>query len=207
MKKGVIYYLPIFGIIVFLLLFYYSTTVYPGGSQANMSSPGFNWIHNYWCNLTDKIAMNGSNNPARPFAITAMILLCGSLLIFFNLFAVNYAGSGLRKKVIQTSGLLSMIFTSMIFTSWHNQMILLACGAGSIITIAIIITGWKGNPLIYKITAGLCTVLLILNALIYYTGQYLIILPLLQKITFLLILLWITGLNFRMIQINNLKKT
>ena len=204
MKKGVIYYLPILGIIVFLILFYYSTTLYPGGSQVNMSSPGFSWIHNYWCNLTDKIAMNGVINPARAFAIPAMIILCGSLLIFFNLFAVIFAGSVLKKRVIQYSGFLAMIFTSLIFTSWHNLMILFACAAGSIVTITIIMEGWKNGPWFYKITGSICTVLLILNTLIYYTGQYLIILPFLQKITFLLILIWISGMNIRMIQINNI---
>jgi hypothetical protein len=61
----------------------YASMLYPGGSQADLQSVGYDWIHNYWCNLMNDQAMNGQSNPAKPFAVVAMVILCLSLLVFF----------------------------------------------------------------------------------------------------------------------------
>src|SRR3954449_6164304 len=63
--------LPLFGIILFLLLYFIATLYYPGGAQFDKTTKGFSWTQNYWCNLLNENAINGLPNPARPIAITA----------------------------------------------------------------------------------------------------------------------------------------
>ena len=100
----------------FVGLYVFAASLYPGGSQANMNSVGFDWFNNYWCNLMNEKAMNGLENPARPIAITAMIILCASLLLFFIQFAKHYVKNRTWKMIIQILGTLSMISAALIFT-------------------------------------------------------------------------------------------
>ena len=118
--------IPTLGISCFIILFFYAASLYPGGSQADLNHIGFDWINNYWCNLTNERGMNGMLNPARPIAITAMIILCTSLSVFFYLFANFFAQSSLSKFLIKFGGSLSMFFAVFIFTAYHDLMTILA---------------------------------------------------------------------------------
>ncbi|PIQ21332.1 MAG: hypothetical protein COW65_09725 [Cytophagales bacterium CG18_big_fil_WC_8_21_14_2_50_42_9] len=80
---------PLFGSTLFLLLYFVATLYYPGGSQFDKNTKGFSWAHNYWCNLLNENAINGQPNPARPIALTAMMVLCLTLTVFWYLFPIQ----------------------------------------------------------------------------------------------------------------------
>ena len=199
-KKGSQYqianFIPVIGIVIFVGLYIFSSTLYPGGSQANLNSEGFDWINNYWCNLMNEKGMNGQPNPAKPYSIIAMIILCLSLMFFFIQFAQIYSKSKIWKRIIKTSGIISMSFAILIFTKYHDLMTTLSSIFGLFVVIGIIREIYKSKLSIYKITGVICILILGLNNYIYYTQQFIEVLPLLQKITFAIVLLWISGLNF-----------
>ena len=199
-KKGSQYQIanliPVIGIVIFVGLYIFSSTLYPGGSQANLNSEGFDWINNYWCNLMNEKGMNGQPNPAKPYSIIAMIILCLSLMFFFIQFAQIYSKSKIWKRIIKTSGIISMSFAILIFTKYHDLMTTLSSIFGLFVVIGIIREIYKSKLSIYKITGVICILILGLNNYIYYTQQFIEVLPLLQKITFAIVLLWISGLNF-----------
>ena len=199
-KKGSQYQIanliPVIGIVIFVGLYIFSSTLYPGGSQANLNSEGFDWINNYWCNLMNEKGMNGQTNPAKPYSIIAMIILCLSLMFFFIQFAQIYSKSKIWKRIIKTSGIISMSFAILIFTKYHDLMTTLSSIFGLFVVIGIIREIYKSKLSIYKITGVICILILGLNNYIYYTQQFIEVLPLLQKITFAIVLLWIIGLNF-----------
>jgi hypothetical protein len=195
-------YSPTIGILIFAGLYIYATIVYPGGSQVNPSATRFDWINNYWCTLFDKTAVNGQPNPARPFSIAGMFILWISLLIFFFRFSELLSTSAIWKKLIRISATVSLTFASLLFTRLHDFATTAASLTG-IITLTGIIWGVsKSNLVFYKITGIICILLLAINNYIYYSGQFIIALPLIQKFTFLAVLLWITGLNHKMMQKN-----
>jgi len=187
--------IPLIGILGFVVLYIYSTTLYPGGSQADPNALGFDWIHNYWCNLTNELGMNGQPNPARPFAIAAMTLLCTSLWVFFIQFAQTFAKSKTWRVLIQIGGTLSMISAIFIFTAYHDVMTTLSSIFGLFVVIGIIREIYQSNLVAYKVSGVFCIALLGLNNYIYYTEHFLHTLPLLQKFTFAVVLTWIVGLN------------
>ena len=199
-KKGSLYQIanliPVIGIAIFVGLYIFSSTLYPGGSQANLNSEGFDWINNYWCNLMNEKGMNGQPNPAKPYSIIAMIILCLSLMFFFIQFAQIYSKSKIWKRIIKTSGIISMSFAILIFTKYHDLMTTLSSIFGLFVVIGIIREIYKSKLSIYKITGVICILILGINNYIYYTQQFIQVLPLLQKITFAIVLLWISGLNF-----------
>jgi hypothetical protein len=74
----------LFGILVFGCLLLIATSVYPGGSQQDAHSTGFDWRQNYISNLFSPLAMNGAVNSSRPWAITGWVLLCVTVAGFFE---------------------------------------------------------------------------------------------------------------------------
>ena len=119
-------HIPLIGILSFTVLYVYSTNLYPGGSSANLISPGFDWVHNYWCNLMNTKAINGIINRARPYAIASLIILCGSLVVFFYQFAEYATENNFWKKAIKFTGTLSMLFGVLIFTKYHDLMTIIS---------------------------------------------------------------------------------
>lgn len=200
MKKlnNFIIILPTFGILLFVGLFFYASKLYPGGSQADLNSVGFDWVNNYWCNLTNEKGMNGIENPARSFAISAMVILCSSLVLFFITFTKYFVENQIWKAIIQISGILSMISAVLIFTKYHGIMTTISSVFGVLVVVGIIRTIYKSELTFYKKNGIVCIILLGINNLIYYSGNYIEYLPLIQKITFAWVLTWIVGLNLKM---------
>ena len=188
--------LPTIGILVFAGLYVYSASLYPGGSQANPNSVGFDWINNYWCNLMNEYSMNGQKNPARAFAITAMVILCASLALFFVQFAQRFAKNQTWRIVIKICGVLTMSFAILIFTEYHDLMTTISSIFGVFVVIGIIWEVYRSNLNLFKIGGLVCIILLGLNNYIYYSGNGIDHLPLIQKITFAIVLVWIIGLNY-----------
>lgn len=142
--------------------------------------------------------MNGQMNPARPYAITAMIILCASLALFFIQFSENFAKNRFWKFTIKIFGVISMTFAVLIFTKYHDLMTTLSSVFGVFVVVGIIWEVYKSNLSLFKIGGIVCVLLLGVNNYIYYSGNGIEYLPLIQKITFAVVLIWIIGLNYKL---------
>lgn len=189
------FYFPTIGILVFVVLFIYSSTLYPGGSQADLKSVGFDWYHNYWCNLLREEGMNGEQNPARPIAIFAMLILCISLAVFFYQFSVSMPMSPFWKYMIQVGGLLSMGFVMLLFTSFHDQSIIISSIFGLAAIIGMLVVLWQNQSSPFLWSFVFCLFLFAINNYIYYSNHYVEVLPFIQKISLAATLLWISWMN------------
>jgi hypothetical protein len=190
-SKSVWILLPVFGTLLFLILYILATFLYPGGSQIDKNAIGFSWINNYWCNLLDKQAINGAYNPARPVALTGMLILCLTLSTFWYLFPKNLATKKAIKKIIQISGIISMSVALFLFTKFHDLVTNLASFFGVIALVGTFLV-------LYEIKwfslfrFGIFNFLLVgLNNYVYYTKGLIVFLPLIQKISFASFLIWI----------------
>lgn len=190
-------WIPTIGISLFFGIYWYAATLYPGGSQLNAHSVGFDWVNNYWCDLLGAKGTNGQLNPARPIAIIAMAILCLSLIQFFWQFSNTLAASRLWARFINICGAIAMFFSLLIFTKYHDLMIILASLFGLPVVIGIIKGIYQSNLTAFKISGLICLLLLSANNYIYYTNHLLEWLPLLQKISFLIVLGWIVGLSIK----------
>jgi len=141
---------------------------------------------------------NGKVNPARPFSVFAMIVICLSLMVFFIQFADAYSKERIWKITIKTNGVISMAFAMLIFTRYHDLMTIVSSFFGLFVLVGIIRTIYKSELTSYKITGVLCVLLLGMNNYIYYTQDFIEYLPLLQKITLVIVLIWVIGLNYEM---------
>ncbi len=191
--------IPVWGSIVFSLLYFLATLYYPGGSAFNRDTKGFSWANNYWCNLLDGKAINGQPNSAQPVAWVAMLVLCFTLTYFWWIFPRYTTLRRYTKAMIRVSGLLAMGVGILLFTRIDHDLITnLASLLGLIATVGTFTglykNGWKGLFLF-----GVLNILLVIaNNFLYYNEAYISYLPLVQKITFASFLAWICCISFRM---------
>lgn len=197
--------LPAACILLFIILYIVATFHYPGGSQADIHSIGFSWKNNYWCNLLNENAINGEVNPARAWAMSGMAILCAGLIIFWIQFACFYVKNKYWKAVIPVSGTLAMIGGYFSYTNLHDVIINFASACGLIALagtmVAIYSLRWRT-----LFRWGLLNMLLVLiNNVFYYNPSLIQYLPVIQKITFLIFLLWFIFFSWRMYGFSELK--
>ncbi len=155
----------------------------------------------FWSKIS-KDSQNGEINTARPIAITAMIILAGSLVFswYYIPGLLNLKKPG--KSIIRYTGILSMISLFFLFAGpdAHDTVFNIA-GALGVVAMTTTLVGLFKTRL-YKLLwlSITCVSLLLINNYIYYTKDYLFYLPLIQKISFLLFILWFSLLDILLYQ-------
>jgi len=192
--------IPLFGTLLYTLLYFIASRYYPGGSQFDKNSIGFSWTQNYWCNLLNVYAINGQPNPARPIALIASVVLCLTLIIFWWLFPLFVEFKKTIRLIIQVSGFISMTIGLFLFTSFHDVLINVATffGLG-----AIAVTFFGLFKLRWKKLFGMGVInilLVVINNTLYYNSGLTHFLPVVQKITFSFFLLWICLISLNLYQ-------
>ena len=195
--KRFIVLIPLFGALLFVVLYIVATLLYPGGSQADKNGVGFSWTHNYWCNLLNEQAINGQVNPARPVAMIAMFVLCVTLAMFWFLFARIINFSAKASFTLSFSGFVSMSVAMFLFTSYHDMVINVAGFFGLIALTGTFVGLYKNKWLPLFIFGLFNLALVIVNNILYYSGS-LKYLPVVQKISFLFFLVWICWIDLRL---------
>lgn len=145
--------------------------------------------------------MNGEINPARPVAIIGMIVLCISLAIFWYQFARIIKFEKNWERIIQSSGIISMAAAVFIFSRYHDVIIPVS-GILAIFAIAGTFLGLHkmGWTRLYRF--GIFNLaLMAINNFIYYTHHSIFLLPVVQKVTFLCVLTWISIIDIRLYQL------
>ncbi len=190
---------PTIGTILFVCLYFIATFFYPGGSQANKNSIGFSWINNYWCNLLNDTAINGQQNSAQPIALTAMFILCLALIYFWLNFPKYTSIKRSYKLVIQICGTLAMTIGFFLFTKIDHDLITNLSSLLGLIAMSGIFTGLYKNRWRTLLNFGILNILLVIaNNILYYNKELILYLPIVQKITFATVLIWICSINIKM---------
>jgi hypothetical protein len=188
-------HLILIGIILGTALLLISTMFYPGGSQADLNSPGYDWKNNYLCNLFDIKAMNGAYNQARTWAVAGMFFLCLSVALFFIDFSEKIPVKS-ASRIIRFSGTGAMIFAFLTVTSYHDLMVTLANTLALVSLFYITFFIFKTKMNLLKLLTVFCLLIAYACTYIYYTRHYLELLPFLQKVDLLFILTWLLCLNY-----------
>lgn len=182
---------PLFGSLLYALLYFVASLYYPGGSQFDKNSIGFSWTQNYWCNLLNENAINGQLNAARPIAFFALFVLYLTLVSFWWLFPQYAQLNNKVRLAIQISGIISMTTGFFLFTSLHDTIINIATVLGLVAVAGtfygLLILNWK--KLFWMGTINI--LLIIANNVLYNNSELIYLLPLVQKISFAYFLLWI----------------
>lgn len=186
------------GSAVFILLYIIATFYYPGGHHTEKTARGFSWLHNYWCNLMGEKGVNGEPNGARSIAFAAMGVLCVTMAVFAYIFPGQVPFRKWVRIMLQLSGIGSMMVAFFIFTEQHDLLINIASLLGVVGAIGTMIglRMLRWNNLFWFGVFNL--VLVVLNNVLYHNEGLIFALPVVQKITFLSFLLWISMMSIGM---------
>jgi len=205
-------YSILLGIIISIFLLVIATLYYPGGSQFDKTSIGYDWKNNYISNLFGEKAVNGSDNASRFWAIGGMMFLSTTFAIFFIEFSKKIPAKG-AAQVIKYFGAGAMLFTFLIATPLHDKMITIASTMTLISIFYITVFVLKSRLLLFKFLCVACLVVFYCSLYMYYSGTFLRFLSIMQKVTFATIIILIVGLeyfahkeNFEHIKTANIKK-
>jgi hypothetical protein len=187
------YYLlvPIFGICLFVILFFASTFLYPGGNQLDKNLKGFSFLNNYWCDLLSIEAKNGQPNLARPLAISAWVMLCFTLSFFWQRIPGFLCIPDMMKKTIRICGITTMAVAALMFTQMHNIVIHISALTGCLASLATFIGLFKTRLYNFFYFGLISFILMGMNYCMMVFGVFISYLPLIQKITFTVILMCI----------------
>lgn len=183
------------GIIIGVLLLVVAARYYPGGSQEDKNSIGYDWKNNYLCNLFSEKSINGADNTSRPWAIAGMFFLCAGFALFFIDFSKKISLKG-AARVIRYCGAGAMVFALLVVTPWHDLMVTVAGTLALVSMFYITLFVFKSKLHFFKILSILCLLVFYCCNYIYYSGNYLQFLPIMQKIVFVVITAWMVGLEY-----------
>jgi hypothetical protein len=176
-------------------LLFIATQNYPGGSQYDKNSIGYDWKNNYLSNLFGEKAVNGSVNRSRSWAIFGMLFLCASFALFFIEFSKKIPFNG-PSKIIRYSGVLAMLFAFLTVTPYHDIMVTIAVTLALISMFYITVFVLKSRLHLFKILSIACLFTFYCGNYVYYTRNYLEILPILQKTALALTTTWFLLLQY-----------
>lgn len=185
------------GFIIFIMLYLAAAWVYPGGSEMDPTSPSFSFAHNYWCDLLQRRAENGMPNHARVIAISAMVILCASIVVFWWALPVLFQTGSPVKMLVRISGMLSMLILAFLRGNTHDEVINGSVALGSITMLFTFYSLYRSGMRAYAWFGIICLLLSLLNGYIYYSGQWFNYLALVQKITFISFLTWFSLLSLK----------
>lgn len=182
------------GIIISLLLLVIATWHYPGGSQFDKTSIGYNWRTNYISNLFGEKAVNGADNTARFWAMGGMVFLSVSFALFFAGFSERIPAKR-AAKVIKYIGVSGMIFTFLIATPLHDVMVTVASTMFLISLFYITVFVFKSKLHWFKLFCVVGLLIFYGTLYLYGTGSFKF-LPIMQKLNFAVTIVLVLSLQY-----------
>jgi hypothetical protein len=171
-----------------------ATLIYPGGSLHDKSSIGFNWSENFFSDLFDAEAINGSRNVSRIWALVGIAFHSLGYGIFF----INMSKK-IRAKhpatVLKLIGGANILFTFLIATPLHDIMVIISSTLFLIGLFYITVFILKTKRHFLKIACIVFLLTFYFTLFLYGFGNW-GLLAIMQKVSFICSLLLVLGLEY-----------
>jgi hypothetical protein len=183
------------GILIALLLLFIATLYYPGGSQYDKNTAGYDWKNNYLSNLFSPKAVNGADNASRPWAVAGMLFLCASFAVFFIEFSKKIPSKG-AARIIKYFGIGSMLAAFLAVTPYHDLMIAVTSTLGLVSMFYITVFIFQSKLHLFKILCIVSLLTVYCCNYVYYTRNYMALLPIMQKVCIATAIAWVIALQY-----------
>lgn len=187
---------PLLALFLSACLFVLAASYYPGGTTTSATTVGYDWTRNFISSLFAPTALNGAANPARYFAIPAMLLLCLSVGFVFKRISTTTTSKP-HRKTIEIGGVGSMVYAFLVVTPMHNLMVTISLLFFVVASLAVLSFLRIGREWRLLFTGLVCLVLLFVAAFIYYGNVLYGVLPVLQKLSFIASTSWLFAVYYR----------
>ncbi|MEI8272924.1 MAG: hypothetical protein WCG08_09905 [Paludibacter sp.] len=187
-------YLVIIGIIISLIFIIIAISSYPGGTYQDKNSIGFDWTRNYFSNLFETKAINGSQNPSLIYAYIGVFIYSITCTVFF----FNMSKKIPEKKVanfIKYTGIVTMPFTFLVITPLHDVMLIISNFLFWTCIIVITVFVLKTRLHFLKLYCIICLLIFYYAVYIHASNNW-DLLPIIQKVNNASSILLIIGLEY-----------
>lgn len=184
-------HLPPLGIGLFIVLYIYSAGNYPGGSVVDSESIGYDWFHNYWCDLMYRYSLNGEINLARPSAVAGWVILCISILYILIALITKLFRVTSKRRLLYACSFLAMALGLFAFTDNHDLFVMLSFPFGAITVLVLAIEAQSIPNLFIKFGSWLVVISLTASFIMYFTSIGLYWIGFIQKIALAISFLWV----------------
>lgn len=186
--------LPPIGILLSIGLFIVATTYYPGGSITSRNVVGYDWTQHFISTLFAVTALNGARNPARYFALPAMLMFCISMAAMFRSVS-RQATSPAMKKTIDIGGIGAMVYAFLaVATPMHDLLVTVSLVFSLAAILATLYTVYRARQTNLLIAGAICLALVVVSAVMYYGHVLFALLPIAQKLVFVTGTGWVLAL-------------
>lgn len=183
------------GILISISLLILATIFYPGGSQLDKDSIGYDWTNNYISNLFGEKAVNGSDNTGRFWAVAGMAFLSASFALFFIEFSKKIPKKN-AAQIVKFVGVSCMLFAFLIATPLHNTMVVISSIMFLICIFYITVFVFMTKLHVFKFLCVTCLLIFYTTLYIYGSEDLREFLPIMQKVTFTICILLVLGLEY-----------
>lgn len=187
--------LPLIGMGLFVILFLVTTWQYNTKLDGLANNISFSLRENYLCELLNINTYEGVVNPAYITARIALTIICFSYILFWYQLPKLFPLKNNRQKFMQVNGMLSMAILLFLATGNHDTIIRIAGFFWAIAILFALIELYKTGFYVHFVFGTFCLLLFLYNYVIYEAEIQLELLPIIQKITFVLFLSWFAYLN------------
>lgn len=181
---------PFIGMALFCIFYVIAAIYYPGGSYVNPDQIGFSFLDNYLCDLLDSNAINGNENIARIPSRIAFGILCLTLIFIWYQIPRLFKTKNFNHDLIRVCGIIAMLAAFFLASGTHDTIVYTAGIVGSVAFLATFIELFKEGYYKLFILGICCLVLILVNFVVYETGNNRNMLPIIQKITFIICISW-----------------
>ncbi|HVI46191.1 MAG TPA: hypothetical protein VM802_15050 [Chitinophaga sp.] len=188
-------HLLLLGMLLAVALLLTAFLSYPGGSSVDPTTVGFDWKHNYLSNLFGERALNGAKNASRAWAIAGWCMLCITYAFFFIDFSKKIPSPG-AAGVIRYCGVSAMVFAMLIVTRYHDLALTFTTTLGLLSMFYVVVYIFRSRLTLLKVFSVLCLLICYVDNYIYYSGSFIQILPVMQKINMVVVISWILCLYY-----------
>ena len=139
--------------------------------------------------------LRGTSGQVRLYAVMGVIFFCVSIALVFERLA--HAGEfSKHSNTIRIGGIGSMIYASLTFTPLHDLMVTISLLFFLVAVFALTRALYTRRETGLFVTGCLCLVVLVASATLYYTGNYVLVLPWAQRISFAVFAIWLVSLQY-----------
>jgi len=151
----------------------------------------------YWCDLYTPITKVGKTNGGMLYAKLATLVAAFGYICFWIAIPIDYVRNTWQRIATQISGVISITLAAFLFTGFHDKVILIGSTLGVVACGLLLNSLFRMNEKKLFIL-GCVSVFLTFacNVLVFVDDRY-IILPVLQKVAFLITFCWTLLLAFQ----------
>ncbi|MBJ6802688.1 hypothetical protein [Geomonas propionica] len=189
------FWLPVAGGCAFIVLYLFAASMYPGGTRVDHHTQGYSHMSNYWCDLLDSVSYSGDINHGRPIAVLATVILPLSLVPLWLQVPLLFHAPSVARSIVRIAGPVAMVLSTLVFTPMHDFAINLAALFG-LVAFATTIWGLARMKRAALVCIGLVPMLLgITNYIMWQTGSFLNVMPMVQKAAYGSMFIWIIAVS------------